>query len=59
MLTAFSALRAGEVFSVDTISVIASCQEEADIIADALKILKIHSVPDRQKSAENRPSAVQ
>ena len=42
-ITAFSALRAGKVFSVDTISVIASCQEEADIIAGALKVLKAHT----------------
>ena len=43
MLTAFSALRAGKVFSVDTISVIASCREDADIIAGALKVLKAHT----------------
>jgi hypothetical protein len=43
MLTAFSALREGKVFSVDTISVIASCQEDADIIAGALKVLKTHT----------------
>jgi hypothetical protein len=43
VLTAFSALRAGKVFSVDTISVIASCQEDADIIAGALKVLKTHT----------------
>ena len=42
-ITAFSALRAGKVFSVDTISVIASCQEDADIIAGALKVLKTHT----------------
>ncbi len=42
-ITAFSALRAGKVFSVDTISVIASCQEDADIIAGALKVLKAHT----------------
>ena len=40
IITAFSALRAGKVFPADTISVIASCQEDADIIAEALKILK-------------------
>ena len=40
LLTAFSALRAGKVFPADSISVIASCQEDADIIAEALKILK-------------------
>ena len=40
LLTAFSALRAGKVFTVDTISVIASCQANADIIAGALKLLK-------------------
>ena len=40
MLTAFSALRAGKVFAADNISVIASCQEDADIITEALKLLK-------------------
>ena len=40
LLTAFSALRAGKVFPADSISVIASCQEDAAIIAEALKILK-------------------
>ena len=35
MLTAFSALRAGKVFAADNISVIASCREDADIIAGA------------------------
>ena len=40
IITAFSALRAGKVFPADSISVIASCQEDADIIAEALKILK-------------------
>ena len=40
MLTAFSALRAGKVFPADSISVIASCREDADIIAGALKLLK-------------------
>ena len=43
LLTAFSALRAGKVFSADTISVIASCREDADIIAGALKVLKTHT----------------
>ena len=43
IITAFSALRAGKVFSVDTISVIASCREDADIIAGALKVLKAHT----------------
>ena len=43
MLTAFSALRAGKVFTVDSISVIASCQVDADIIAGALKVLKAHT----------------
>ena len=38
--TAFSALRAGKVFAVDNISVIASCREDADIITGALKVLK-------------------
>ena len=42
-ITAFSALRAGKVFSVDTISVIASCREDADIITGALKVLKAHT----------------
>ena len=39
-ITAWAALRAGKVFTVDTISVIASCQADADIIAGALKLLK-------------------
>ena len=43
MLTAFSALRAGKVFTVDSISVIASCREDADIITGALKVLKAHT----------------
>ena len=43
LLTAFSALRAGKVFTVDLISVIASCREDADIIAGALKVLKTHT----------------
>ena len=41
--TAFSALRAGKVFAADNISVIASCREDADIIARALKVLKAHT----------------
>ena len=40
IITAFSALRAGKVFTADTISIIASCQADADIIAGALKLLK-------------------
>ena len=40
LLTAWAALRAGRVFAVDKIDVIASCQANADIIAGALKILK-------------------
>ena len=47
IITAFSALRAGKVFPADSISVIASCQEDADIIAEALKILK--SQPENHK----------
>ena len=43
LLTAFSALRAGKVFAADNISVIASCREDADIIARALKVLKAHT----------------
>ena len=43
MLTAFSALRAGKVFAADNISIIASCREDADIIAGALKVLKTHT----------------
>ena len=43
IITAFSALRAGKVFTADTISVIASCREDADIIAGALKVLKAHT----------------
>ena len=44
LLTAFSALRAGKVFAADNISVIASCREDADIIAGALKVLKTHTL---------------
>ena len=40
IITAWAALRAGKVFTVDTISVIASCHAGADIIAGALKLLK-------------------
>ena len=40
VITAWAALRAGKVFPADTISVIASCQEDADIITEALKLLK-------------------
>jgi len=43
VITAFSALRAGKVFAADNISVIASCREDADIIAGALKVLKAHT----------------
>jgi hypothetical protein len=43
VITAWAALRAGKVFPADTISVIASCQEDADIIAGALKVLKTHT----------------
>jgi hypothetical protein len=43
IITAFSALRAGKVFTADTISLIASCQADADIIAGALKVLKTHT----------------
>ena len=43
LLTAFSVLRAGKVFAADNISVIASCWEDADIIAGALKVLKAHT----------------
>ena len=43
IITAFSALRAGKVFAADNISVIASCQEDADIITGALKVLKAHT----------------
>ena len=43
IITAFSALRAGIVFAADNISVIASCREDADIIAGALKVLKAHT----------------
>ena len=39
-ITAWAALRAGKVFTADTISVIASCQADADIIAGAMKLLK-------------------
>ena len=40
IITAFSALRAGKVFDADNISVIASCQEDADIFFDVLKFIK-------------------
>ena len=43
IITVFSALRAGKVFAADNISVIASCREDADIIAGALKVLKAHT----------------
>ena len=43
IITAWAALRAGRAFPVDSISVIASCQEDADIIAGALKVLKTHT----------------
>ena len=43
IITAWAALRAGKVFTADTISVIASWQEDADIIAGALKVLKTHT----------------
>ena len=43
IITAFSALRAGKVFAADNINVIASCREDADIIAGALKVLKTHT----------------
>ena len=43
IITAFSALRAGKVFAADNISVIASCQEDADIITGALKVLKAYT----------------
>ena len=33
IITAWAALRAGKVFAADNISVIASCREDADIIA--------------------------
>ena len=40
IITAWAALRAGKVFAADNISVIASCREDADIVAGALKLLK-------------------
>ena len=43
VITAWAALRAGKVFPADTISVIASCREDADIITGALKVLKAHT----------------
>ena len=43
VITAWAALRAGKVFAADNISVIASCREDADIIAGALKVLKTHT----------------
>jgi hypothetical protein len=46
MLTAFSALRAGKVFDADNISVIASCQEDADIFFDVLRFIKSHPQND-------------
>ena len=42
-ITAWAALWAGKVFTVDSISVIASCQADADIIAGALNVLKAHT----------------
>ena len=46
IITAFSALRAGKVFTVDNISVIASCQEDADIFFDVLRFIKSHPQND-------------
>ena len=43
VITAWAALRAGKVFAADNISVIASCREDADIIAGALNVLKTHT----------------
>ena len=43
LLTALSALQAGRVFSVDSITIIASCKEDSDIVAAALEIIKKHS----------------
>ena len=43
IITAFSALRAGNVFAADNICVIASCREDADIITGALKVLKAYT----------------
>ena len=43
VITAWAALRAGKVFAADNISVIASCREDADIIAGALRVLKTHT----------------
>ena len=43
IITAWAALRAGKVFAADSISVIASCREDADIITGALKVLKAHT----------------
>ena len=43
IITAWAALRAVKVFTADTISVIASCQADADIITGALKVLKAHT----------------
>ena len=42
ILSAWAALRAGKVFPVDKIDVIASCQADAEIIANALALLKEH-----------------
>ena len=40
LITAWAALRSGKVFPVDSISIIASCQADAEIIANALAVLK-------------------
>ena len=40
IITAWAALRAGKVFDADNISVIASCQEDADIFFDVLRFIK-------------------
>ena len=47
LITAWAALRAGRVFPVDSISIIASCQADADIVANALTLLKEHQKNSR------------
>ena len=47
ILSAWAALRAGKVFTADNIDVIASCQADADIVANALALLKEHQKNSR------------
>ena len=47
IITAWAALRAGRAFPVVSISIIASCQADADIVANALALLKEHQKNSR------------